>query len=411
MESSNRNAVRLYKEKLNMLLDVAQMMNEDHQVDDLLQAFEQLLTKELGVGRILVYLHNDNLRQIVLATCSRDEVYRSISVERDLLGITTIDSLAMNENGVLHEFDYVIPLFHKHKIVSYVLIGDSEVTAGVSSSIKNLKFIQILANVIIVFVENKKMQQELQRQSYLQRELELAKNIQSALVPNDEQLLQTSIAKVRTIYQPHHEVGGDYYDVIDLGDDSVGFCIADVSGKGIAAALLMSNFQALVRALFTPEISMAELVKRLNAKVYDNSANGKFITAFIGRYTASTGKLSYVNAAHLPPLLYTPQTKQMRELEQGCIGLGMLDEIPGIDVGEVTIESTSRLIAFTDGLIEIDEGNRVQQQMESLKYILNNTKSLEGAMMRIAAMAYEHREAGMTFDDVSVLGIQMSGLT
>ena len=105
-------------------------------------------------------------------------------------------------------------------------------------------------------------------------------------------------------YRPHFEVGGDYYDVVKMGKDQFGFCIADVSGKGISAALLMSNFQASLRALFTKEISLYQLIEKLNERVFDTAKGEKFITLFIARYNVVTRTLEYVNAGHNPPIFY-----------------------------------------------------------------------------------------------------------
>ncbi len=401
-----QKAKQLYKERINILLNVAQTINEEHSVDELLAEFRNLLTKELGIGKIMVFLLSKGQWYEALTAGIDTFIYDNISVKKDLADCDDITPLALNENPNLREFDYAIPLYHKQKLISYVLIGESDILAGVSSSIRELKFIQIIANIIIVFIENKKLQEKLIKQSYLQSELDLAKSIQSSLVPKEEDLLSTPHAKIRTVYQPFQQVGGDYYDVIQLANSSFGFCMADVSGKGIAAALLMSNFQALTRALFSDDLSMERFIRILNEKVYQNSSNDKFITAFFGKYEPETSTLYYVNAAHLPALVYDPTTKEIHELVQGCIGLGMLDELPGVQVGRMHISQRSRLIVFTDGLIEIDEGNQVDSQMNALRTILRTTNNIASVMLRIAAMADDNREGGLTFDDVTALGIE-----
>ncbi len=405
-DAAQNNIFRLYKEKLNMLLDVAQTINEDHSVEDLLLEFETLLKEELGIGRILLFLHEDETWKATL-TCGVDKACaEQIDVARDLLSYTKTTDLSMTDNENLNVFDYAIPLYHKYKIIAYVLIGESDMTEGVSTTIKNLKYIQILSNIIIVFIENKKMQETLLHQEYLRRELELAKSMQKALVPSDKDLRKTTTAVVRSLYHPHHDVGGDYYDVIPLSPYHIGFCMADVSGKGIGAALLMSNFQALVRGMFTSSISMKKLIRRLNDRVCQNTSSGKFITAFIARYNVLTGVMTYVNAGHLPPIVYSEKSGRVVELEQGCIGLGMLDTIPGIEVGKIIVHRGTRLVAFTDGLVEVDEGNLVQSSTEKIKTIMSTTPNIISAMNKISQMAEQNRQDGLTFDDVSVLGIQ-----
>lgn len=406
MDNANRNIARLYKEKLNMLLDVAQTINEDHTIEDLMVEFETLLREDLGIGKILVFTLDNGVWSNILASGVSDEVINSINVERDLLPYRDIANITLSGETIFAGIDAIIPLYHKFRPIGFVLVGDDEMGDGLSPTLRNLKYIQILSNIIIVFIENKKMQQKLLRQESLRSELKVAKQIQSRLVPSNDDLLKTTHTEVRSLYQPHHEVGGDYFDVLRLSPYSIGFCMADVSGKGIAAALLMSNFQALVRAHFTARISMRQLVKELNQKVNQNSANDKFITLFIARYNMITGTLSYVNAGHLPPIVYDKSANEMTQLERGCIGLGMLDEIPGIDVGHIAIHRGTRIIAFTDGLVEIDEGHRVKSSMERIKNTLRTTSDITETMDEIKKIVEQDRAGGLTFDDVSVLGVE-----
>ncbi|MBP5364691.1 MAG: SpoIIE family protein phosphatase [Bacteroidales bacterium] len=406
MDESKHNIVRLYKEKLNVLLDVAQTINEDNSIEALMSEFETLIREELGVSKCLIFTLSHGKWQNILACGVSGHQKRAIDVERDLCSITSIRNITMDRMENLDGFDAVIPLYHKFKIIGYVVVGDDDNEDGISPTIRNLKFIQILANLIIVFIENKKMQQELLRQESIKRELELASRIQAGLVPSDNELLKTSHTDVRSIYYPHAEVGGDYYDVIRLSPYSIGFCIADVSGKGIGASLLMSNFQAMVRALFTHRISLKKLVSELNKRVSQNTKNDKFITMFLARYNMVTGRLSYVNAGHLPPIVYNRERDQMIELERGCIGIGMLEEIPGLEVGHIRIHKGTRIIAFTDGLVEIDEGTRIRSSVERLKYFLRSTDNIADTMDKIKTMVHHYRDEGFIFDDVSVLGLE-----
>lgn len=406
--SHDRNIVRLYKEKLNLLLDVAQTVNEDTSVEDLMQEFELLLRDELMVGKILVYTLDDGTRwRCILQSNVSDEQRDGIDVERDfaeMRGKTT--NLVMCENPALEGFDAVIPLHHKFKLMGYVLVGDGELGDGVSPVIRNLKFIQILANLIIVFIENKKMQARILRQEGLKQELALASRIQSGLIPPEGMLLQTGHTRARSYYHPHDQVGGDYFDVMKLSDNSVGFCMADVSGKGMAAALLMSNFQAMVRVLFTAKCNLTSLVQDLNQRVCQNTKGEKFITFFVGRYNTNTGELSYVNAGHLPPMLR--HGNKVTTLEAGCIGLGMLDDLMGVEQGCVKMTKGDLLVTYTDGLVEVDDGNTVTSNEKRLEDILLKQMGIEQTMAEIEEMAEQTRSEGKSFDDTSVLAVEVT---
>ncbi|MEE1347909.1 MAG: hypothetical protein U0K36_08535, partial [Bacteroidales bacterium] len=175
--ANERNVVRLYKEKINLLLDVTQTINEDSTVEELMQEFEILLKEDLQVGKILVFTLADDTWKCILQCNVSDAQREAIDIERDLKKITAIQSLGMDETSSIRGFDAVIPLRHKYHIIGYVLIGDGILGDGVSPTLRNLKFIQALSNLIIVAIENKKMQTKLIKQESLRQELTLASRI------------------------------------------------------------------------------------------------------------------------------------------------------------------------------------------------------------------------------------------
>ena len=197
-----------------------------------------------------------------------------------------------------------------------------------SPVLKHLNFIQTISSIIIVAIENIRLFNESLRREALKKELELAARIQKVLIPDNSHMPKNPRLVVNGFYYPHFEVGGDYYDCIKLSDTKTGFCIADVSGKGISAAMLMSNFQASLRALFTDDVYLETLIHKLNSIVTVNAAGEKFITFFVARYDHETGVLEYINAAHNPPVLYNTVSREVKHLKVSCVGLGMLDEIP-----------------------------------------------------------------------------------
>lgn len=404
--ANERNVVRLYKEKINLLLDVTQTINEDSTVEELMQEFEILLKEDLQVGKILVYTLADDTWKCILQSNVTEAQKEAIDIERDLKKITAIQSLGMDETSSIRGFDAVIPLRHKYHIMGYVLVGDSILGDGISPTLRNLKFIQVLSNLIIVAIENKKMQARLLKQESLKQELALASRIQSGLIPPDGMLLQTGHTRARSYYHPHFQVGGDYFDIMQLSPRTVGFCMADVSGKGVAAALLMSNFQAMVRALFTATKNLKELVLELNRRVCQNTKGEKFITLFIGRYNSLTGHLTYVNAGHLPPLLN--RRGHVTELQSGSIGLGMLDELPGIDSGEVRIHKGDLLVTYTDGLVEIEEADGIGSNAEKLMAIMKKNMGIDQTMDEICELAEDTISKGKSFDDTSVMAIEFT---
>ncbi len=402
-----KKRLRLFKDRLNILLEIAQTINEDNSIEDLLSEFEILLREELEVGKVLVFTLYEEKWKNVLSSGVNEEEVNDIDVEKDLTQYKTIENITVSHPPQLKGFDAVIPLFHRFKAIGFVLIGDvDEEHPGISPTIKHLKLIQIISNLIIVFIENKRMQMELLQQEAFRKEMELASRIQTQLVPADNHLPLSSRYSLHTFYHPQYEVGGDYYDFIKLSNNTLGFCIADVSGKGIAAAMLMSNFQAVFRTLFTSRISLKKLVIQLNRKVNQSANSEKFITMFIGKYNTLNKKLTYVNAGHLPPFLFDPKKHQLTNLDVGCIGLGMLDEIPAIEVGKVAVPKFAKFLAFTDGLVELESGDEVESGMQSVEDIICNGKDVEQNMIELKELIKTQLEIGSVFDDISIAAIQ-----
>ncbi|HRG88184.1 MAG TPA: PP2C family protein-serine/threonine phosphatase, partial [Chitinophagales bacterium] len=128
------------------------------------------------------------------------------------------------------------------------------------------------------------------------------------------------------------------------------FCISDISGKGIPAAILMANFQANMRILLTRKHSLQQFIDILNGKVLEITKGEKFITLFVATYNYVTRTLTYVNAGHNPSILHTSGDIQL--LDNGCTILGMFETLPYINYGEVQVEPGSILVNYTDGLSE-----------------------------------------------------------
>lgn len=401
-----KRKVKQNKDSLNLILELTQTINQGQTIDDLLYEFKRILLEELGIEKVLVYNLFNEKWSIILSASVDDKEIEKIDVEKDLMPYQDITNLTFASENNLNGFDAAIPLFLKEKIIGYVLIGDLEEKEGISPTIKHLVFIQIISNIIVIFIENKRMHNILLEQEAFKREMELASRIQNQLIPNAKELPNHKNISIHTVYLPHLGVGGDYYDFIQLSKNTIGFCIADVSGKGIAAAILMSNFQAILRTFFTKRVSFKKLISLLNRRVNSSANNEKFITMFIGKYNFITRQLTYVNAGHLPPLLYNPNKNQLVSLDKGCIGLGMLDHILGVEVGKITIDKKSKLIAFTDGLVELEKGDEITNKLSFLKKSLSTDRTLNENFQDFRDFIAENYNRKQIFDDISLIGME-----
>lgn len=409
MGKFSENRLKLSTFKLNALLDITLAINDNVSTSELIRRYEKMLTDDLDIGKVIVLKYSDKW-ECLLNSGYGNHFFEKVQMERDLLPFEEISFITSEPQHFPELVDIVIPVTHKDQAIAFVLIGDIEEEGeGVSPIIKHLRFIQTLSNIITVAIENKRLFQESLRQEAIKREMELASRMQTMLIPAKEKLPSNASIKMRAFYHPHFEVGGDYYDVIQLSNQEVGFCIADVSGKGISAAILMSNFQANLRALYTADKSLTETLNRLNVSVMNSAKGEKFITLFIARYNYKTRKLSYVNAGHNPPLLYDMHSREIKQLASGCVGMGMLDELPFVNEAAITLEKPAKLICYTDGLVEVIQDSGVEFGTENLEKHLSNQKSLEENIQTIIRDQKILEGSASIFDDISIIGAEFPG--
>jgi sigma-B regulation protein RsbU (phosphoserine phosphatase) len=408
IEKASLKRLQIFNFKLNALLEITQAINANLSVPELLERYKNILQQELKIGKILIIKHN-NSWECLLDTQPEGNFYNRIDVERDLKPFTDICFISSSENLCLKAYDIVIPIYNNNIPIAYVLIGDiDEEMEGVSPVIKHLNFIQTISNIILVAIENIRLTKENIRQEAFKHELELASKMQNMLIPKKSTLPYTDKLIVTSFYQPHFEVGGDYFDYIQMGENEFGFCIADVSGKGMPAAILMSNFQASLRALFTKDIPLNALIEKLNERVLSNANGEKFITLFIGRYNSKSHELEYINAGHNPPLMYEMESGNLTLLRNGCVGIGMLDFIPFILKGNEYINGTTKILCFTDGLVELIEGEDVHLATPLLEELLCNTDNIDKNIEQIIEKQSIIEGNPAIFDDITMLGIQIN---
>ena len=187
----------------------------------------------------------------------------------------------------------------------------------------------------------------LQDKERLERELEIAREVQQRLLPRA--LPEVRGLEVAAACIPAVGVGGDYYDFLALEQDHLGLVIADVSGKGIPAALLMAGLQASMRSLTHPPMPPREISRRLNDIVHDSTSDARYATFFFGVYDPDARRLTYSNAGHYPPLLV--RDGQATRLDDGGMPIGIF---PGAEYGEGChdLQADDLLVLFTDGIVE-----------------------------------------------------------
>lgn len=374
MSERQHNGNGHHEPRLHLLLEVTKAINDNYSRDQLLRIFESILSKHLKIPRYEVYTVQSKARlfkELSHGMKNQTGIEDEFDVERYLHQLENVHEIIYVQDSFLDLFDALIPVYHKDQTLAYVIAGWDE--DGTEQWQEDLKFVQALANIIYVAFENKKLAKQRLEQESLRKELEFASHMQSMLLPTE--LPQTDQLMVDAIYKSHAEVGGDYYDFFRLNEHEYAFCIADVSGKGVSAALLMSNFQANVRALFSYVPTLEELVIILNDKVMNSAKGEKFITAFFGKYNLTKRELKYINAGHNPPVIIRNGVLEL--LREGCLGLGMVDELPFVKMKREPIPLNTLLVCYTDGLTELENKDENLFGLESLKEIIRDNRDCD----------------------------------
>lgn len=402
-EKTNRakGRLKLSNLKLNTLLEITNSINHNKSKEELFAILTHALKIELLIGKFALFTF-DNKWQLSLVEGVKKETASKVDLDYIVKTYPNIEVLNKTDEKSLAVFDIVIPVFHKNKPLAYLLLADLDgEKIEISPIIKHLKFIQTLANIIVVALENKRLNKEFIKQVEVKKELELAQKMQTLLFPR--QLPMEEKLCIKSIYKPHNEVGGDYYDVIKIDQDRTAICIADVSGKGFSAALLMANFQANLRALINVEKSLEQLVLACNQKIIEAAKYEKFITLFIAVYNAKDHTLEYLNAGHHPAILI--RENENVELRKGCTVLGMFDHLPSIETDSIKVKAEDKLVCFTDGLTELEQKGR-QIGIAGIQHLFQHSQSIEAIVSQIEALAMSLKKQSEVEDDITLLGAE-----
>ena len=365
---SLENQIEFQEFKLTSLLEITNAINTKQSVETLTKILGFILKEQLGFSKFIL-LHKQETWHTLLKTGVKGSL-KEDEIIANLARFKEITSIESSPSEIIAQFDSIVPVFHQKAPLAYLLISGESLKKNPSSeTINNMRFIQTLANIIVVAIENQRMMHVSIKQARLKKELEVASEMQKMLFPSD--LPSNRKLDVHAKYTSRHQVGGDYYDFIQLSEDEYIICIGDVSGKGISAAMLMANFQATLRALYSyQQFELDFLIEELNKKVMKNAKGEKFITFFIAKYNIETRKLTYINAGHNHPFLTNGKTFEL--LDKGTIGLGMLEDLPFLKVGSLYLEPNSTLVMYTDGIIELENEKNEFFELDRLIKLVHN---------------------------------------
>lgn len=232
-----------------------------------------------------------------------------------------------------------------------------------------------------------------------ERELEDVEAVQRGFLPKE--IPQLAGYEISGAWLPARAVGGDYFDIDAFSETKLGMSIADVSGKGMSAALLMSNLQAALKATASESVPPEQLCTKINRIIYGNVSPGKFITAFYGLLDGSCNRLVYTNAGHNAPVL-THRDGSWQRLGEGGGPLGLFPDW-SYGRGEVQLAAGDRLVLFTDGVTEVSGGAGEEFGEERLVTVLLENRHLSAPELQERILAEVAKFSGGRFEDDATL--------
>jgi sigma-B regulation protein RsbU (phosphoserine phosphatase) len=393
---SDAHTVAFLSRQLEAIQIITSAINENKPAAELYQLYIRLISETLQVERVSLYVNDYGWSRV--ATTEETLPSPDFNVAATYHAPSPIRPA---DRSALLSHEYIVPIDHKQETISYTLLGDLPDDEPFPLTTL-LTFAKSLASIITIAVENKRLFKKEYNKKQMEEELQLASRVQKMLIPR--KLPRNHFYEFAGLYLPFKGIGGDYYDVISINNYELVFCIGDISGKGIASALVMANLQAYLNAVGDFPIGKGkEMAERLNSKIINITNSEHFVTLFIGKYNILTRELEYLNAGHNPPLLMNGN--EIRLLDKGCTILGMFDEIPRVNPGKIKLEPGATLVCYTDGLTEMEDEDGDYFGMDRLHYFLEKNKQYGPEIFIKVLYDYISKfKGGRLFnDDVSVL--------
>ncbi len=348
MQQGLKDKIKQRDFKLQSLLEITKAINADVHIDELLSLYQTILIEQLLIGKtLLVSTQDQHVQTLMVHGFENPSQWHSIVQENAKKNKPKIETIEANGAQVV-----IVPIEKDGSPIAFVVLGDNdEEEISLSPSIKHMRFVQTITSVLIVAIQNKKLIAESIAQAGLKRELELAAEMQNMLLP--KHLPKTNSLLVDAYYKSHGQVGGDYYDFIQINEHEWICCMADVSGKGVSAAFLMAGLQAQLRGLIESYgCDLEKIISALNTKVLESAQGEKFVTFFIGHYDSNKKEFSYINCGHNPGFVFHEKSKSW--LHAQTPALGIVDKFNLLHKIRIQIARHTHILLYTDGLVEVE---------------------------------------------------------
>jgi len=404
LQQTYRNLDRRIHE-LNTLFDLSKEFNVLVDRTQITRIFKLTLLGQLFIRTFfLIYDTDDNPEMLASSGLQNVPGQKQIndlynSCNKDIL---IIEDEKCDEHPWLKENNIAALISVSNQNEKAALIGVGKRVNGISFNDNDINFLKSLANLAVISIQKTYFLEERIDKERMEEELSIAKSIQEGLMPDPIPGIPGVDLAAKTISS--REVGGDYFDIAETPDGNSILSIADVTGKGVPAALLMANLQSMLHVLLPVDIPLSEATYRMNKIIFDNTPSDKFITFFWAKYAHEHKILNYVNAGHNPPLLLRKNKNEFEELRDGGLLLGAMDSIMPYKEKDIQLNPGDILVCYTDGVDEAMSPEEEEFTVKRLKksILKNRHKASQQILDCIVAEISEHSH-GKFSDDVTLL--------
>lgn len=396
----NRNLDRKIQQ-LNTIFDISRELNTTLDEKKIGSLLSFAVMGELLVNKCLVLTNRDDRMEILVSKGFDSAIeydFKPCKINEPLIPDKSNQYQVYKTLGIA----VLVPMSLQDETKGILAIGPK--ISGTDFNEAELEFLKTLGNQAMTSLENARLFQEALEKQRMEEELHIARTIQQGLLPSGlPNILNYDVAALNV---PSRQVGGDYFDVISILESIYGIAIADVSGKGAGAALLMSNLQASLHALILSETPIGEIVKRINNLIHQNTALDKFITFFYGQLDTDRNCFTYCNAGHNPPYRVSGNGK-IEELGVGGLILGMMVDIE-YETASIDLKPGDCIVMYTDGITEAMNVGGEEFGEERLKQLIINERKLnsQGLIDRIVSEVNHFTEGMSQADDITMVVIR-----
>ncbi|NOY79155.1 MAG: SpoIIE family protein phosphatase [Calditrichaeota bacterium] len=418
LEAQNQRLQSSIRE-LSILNDVALAIRSTLSLNEIIDLIVQKCVKHFQVEQAAVWLLKREAQtpafQTMVRRADRSRFEKPYRLDAQLTGwmLKYRQPLLINDFSGDPRFNHTkaadfpvhsvlsVPLMVKGELIGLISLFNKKDGTGFSTGDQRL--LSILATESAQVIENSRLHEEAQELQRLQEELRTAARIQENLLP--KQAPEISGYDLAAVNLPARTVSGDYFDFIPLGDSRLAFCLGDVSGKGMPAALLMANLQATLRSQLLMGLSPADCLRNTNFLLWKNTTSEKFATLFLGILDFEKHRLTYSNAGHDAP--FWVRGAQIKRLQAGGIVAGFM-ESANYEQDAVGFAPEDVLVLYSDGVTETKNGRgeefgeeRLQETIVSLQ-TGTAAEILEGILANVRSF----REVQEQSDDVTLVVVK-----